>query len=1020
MNRIRIHTLGPVEVRLDGVRLDLGTRKQRALFVLLLVNRGRVVSLDRVIGTLWAPAAGAEKRPDVYVYVSRLRKALGPLGSAIRSAGGGYVLDVEDEALDAVRFEGLVAEGRRLLDRDPAAASLVLGEALAAWTGAAFGEFGVEEFAVAAAVRLEGLRLVALETRAEADLAWRDLDGLIPEIEGLVAAHPTRARLAASLMIALYRRDRQADALAVYARFAHELAELSGLSPPAELQQLEERILLDDPILSPSSVKRSSPVSAPIASFVGRRDEMADAANALTEHRLVTVTGPGGVGKTTLCLEIARRLGLLFDDVAVVDLTEAVEASDLLALAARAVRVDPNVGEPIDLLRARLGHRRVLMIWDNCEAVAANAGRAAETLLEEVPGVHLLATSRIILGVPGERIVRLAPMGTEPGGDAERLLSERIAALPTDVGAAVGETVRRQICAKTAGLPLAIELAVGQLHAWPAEEVVAALDEPLDALASPHRVGPDHHRELRTSIAWSERLLSRLEAALLARLSVFRSSFSLEAAVAVAGFGSLDDAATRVSLRRLVEASLIAMDPGTPARFSLLEPIRQYAAGQLTAADENELLATRHARHYGDVVDQLGPAIEFGTEPDALERGRLDVENVVGALQSAVSAQDADLALRLAVGAVPVWRHAGTMREALPTIDAVLGMDGGSHRARAELVFVAGPFYALAGGREAWEHSIELLASLSTELDDSEVTAWALMRSADGASAVSDPELVLKRYQTSLEALLDRLSPHVGRVFHQMAWYQYWLWDRPAETAATVAAWLDVARDAGWRRHEASAHSLQSWLGLATHDVTMVEDETVASADILRELGDHRSAALGMFPMAIGSLQCGDLADAASRAEVAVMASEEFGSKLWVTNARLMRACIAIAGDDYGSAFEDVSAAAAGGADIPAEALAAVAVRVLVSAEPETAAELQGAAAAQRNGQRLLGLVERLVVPALDAIAGEPEPTLRAALGTQRYEAAWARGASLTGAETVTLARAAIDRDRERDSRAVS
>lgn len=1008
VNRLRIHALGPVDVRLDGARLDLGTRKQRALFVLLLVNRGRVVSIDRIIAMLWGPNAPGERRRDVYVYVSRLRRALAPLGELIHRAEDGYVLTVDDDVVDSVRFEALVAEGRSLLDRDPAAASLVLGEALAAWTGAALGEFGVEDFAVAEAVRLEELRLLALEAQAEGDLAWRDLDDLIPELEGLVAAHPARAALAASLMLALYRRGRQTEALAVYARFATELAEQNGLSPPKELQRLEEQILLDDPILNPPQQPRLGSVPEPVASFVGRSEELAEVAKSLVDHRLVTVTGLGGVGKTTLCFEVARRLALVYDDVAVVDFTPASGDSDLMATVARALRIDPNGGRPIDLLRARVGNRRVLLVWDNCEAVATEAGRSAVALLQEIPGMRIVTTSRIVLGVAGERIVRLDPMGTEPGGDAERLLSERIAALPSDVAEAVGDSVRRQLCVKTAGLPLAIELAVGQLRSWPAEDVAAALEDPSVSLESQDRVGPVHHRDLRASMAWSERLLTADESVLLARLSVFRSSFSHEAAVAVAGFEPLDDVAALDSLRRLVEASLVAMDPAKPARFSLLEPVRQYAARELRSAGEADALATRHAGHYADVVARLGSAIDLGTESDALDLGRLEAANIMGALEFALAAGDADLALRIAVPAVPLWRHAGSMREALPAIDAVLAMDGGSQRARAELLLVAGPFYAVARGKATWLQSVELLASLSAELDDPEVTAWALLRSADGADPESDPELVLKQYQASVDALLELRSPLVGRAFHQMAWFQYWLWDRPADTAATVAAWLAVARAAGWRRDESLARSLASWLGLATRDFAVAEDEAAASADILRELGDHRSAALGMFPMAVGSLQNGDLDEAANRADVAVSASEEFGSTLWAMNARLTRACIAIARGDTESACEDLNAVAAETAAPEAEGLAAVAVRALVGMEPDTAAELLGAVAAQSYGRRSLGFVERLPVPALDAIVGEPGPALHAALGTEGYEVASQRGALLTGAETLALIRRAV------------
>lgn len=254
MNRLDIRTLGSIEARLDGQTLDLGTRKQRALFTLLVANRRQPVSTDRIIAALWGPTAEEKRREDVWVYVSRLRKGLLAAGDVAQRNDVGYLLDIDDEAIDAVRFESLVGEGRELLDTDPRAASRTLGEALAAWSGDAFGEFADEDFVAAEATRLEESRLAAIEMKLEADLAWCDPGSMIPEIAGLVAEHPLRSRLVAGLMVALYRDDRQADALLAYRGFAGRLAEM-GLQPPAHLRALEEQILVDDPILGPAPAR---------------------------------------------------------------------------------------------------------------------------------------------------------------------------------------------------------------------------------------------------------------------------------------------------------------------------------------------------------------------------------------------------------------------------------------------------------------------------------------------------------------------------------------------------------------------------------------------------------------------------------------------------------------------------------------------------------------------------------------------------------------------------------------------
>ena len=250
MTRLDIRMLGPLEVRRDGWSLDLGTRKQRAVFAILVANRRRAVSADRLIAALWGATAADARRSDVWVYVSRLRKALTPDGDVLGRNSAGYVLDVEDEAVDAYRFEALVAAGRQLMVTDPAKASSVLAEALAAWSGEAFGEFAGEDFVAAEVARLEESRLTAIEMRLEAEIAVGNGEALIPEIEGLIVEHPLRTRLLAGFMLALYRQGRQVDALVAYADFAERLGEM-GLQPPAHVRVLEEQILVDHPALEP-------------------------------------------------------------------------------------------------------------------------------------------------------------------------------------------------------------------------------------------------------------------------------------------------------------------------------------------------------------------------------------------------------------------------------------------------------------------------------------------------------------------------------------------------------------------------------------------------------------------------------------------------------------------------------------------------------------------------------------------------------------------------------------------------
>ncbi len=1011
MTALDIRTLGPLEVLLDQRRLQVGTRKQRALLALLLIHRGRAVSVDRIVMALWGPDAPAARRRDVWVYVSRLRKALGDAGPALARINGGYLLDVADDAVDAGRFEALVEEGRRLLYPDPRAASLVLAEGLAMWSGAAYAEFATEEFAVAEAVRLEEARLAAIELRLEADLAWKDADALIPEIESMVRLHPLRASLTASLMVALYRRGRQAEALRTYRAFADLLGEESGLAPPQELRDLEESILMDDPALHPSRSRLPVRIPERIASFVGREAELVEVATQLREHRLVVITGPGGVGKTALATEVGRRLALQFDDVVFVDLTKAEDSQDAAAVAADALRVQVGSSGALEAITDRVGARRVLALFDNCEVAAADAAATVMALLQQAPGLRVLATSRIVLGIPGELVRRVAPLGTEPGGDAQRLLSDRVESLPDRVTEPIADPDLHAIVNRTEGLPLAIELAAAQLSTWSAAEIIAALDDPLATLVAPERAGPERHRELRANVAWSERLLPPVAAELLRRLSVFRSGFGFDAVGPVAGFGSLEDLEARHQLRRLVDASLVLVESGERARYRLLEPVRDYARLRLADAGETDLVAERHARYYLSRLEQLAPILEHGPG-DTLRQTLADGGNILAALRWAVLATDAEAAQRGTAYAVPLLRMSTSADEALAAVEDALAMSEAQTRSRAELLFVAAPLWWLGRGVDAWRAPIGELQTLAEALEDPEVTGWAALRRADAAmSEDADPDLVVARYRQAVEALREARSPHITKAFHQLAWYLYWQWDRMAEAEAIASEWLATAHAHGWPHEAVIARAFGSWLALAGGDTAKAETDGAAVASAYRRHGDHRSAALQMEMLAIASLQRGDASEALRRNKVAQLAAEEAGAKPWLWSMTLTASCIKAALHDLPGASEDLlDIVSAGRAEPRLSAnIAHVACRVTALAEPQTAAVILGACERVLAPSGFLG-TPRLVVPALDALIGEPEARLRAALGDEAFEAAWARGASLDTAEAELLVREELER----------
>jgi DNA-binding SARP family transcriptional activator len=288
--------LGPLEVALEGAQLAVGGPRQRALLAFLLLHSNQLVPRDRLIDALWGDDPPKQAQNALQVAIHGLRRVLGP--GRIETVRDGYRLNVERGELDLDQFQ-------ELLERSPAAA-------LALWRGPALA--GVDApFAPAEADRLEELRLVAVESRIEAELADGAHDLLVPELERLIAEHPYRERLRGQLMLALYQVGRQAEALDAYQTARQMLVDELGIEPGPELQDLERRILRQDADLEPPAPAQplnGVGLPAPPSPLVGRRLELAAVAALLRapDVRLVTLTGIGGTGKTRVALAVAEEL----------------------------------------------------------------------------------------------------------------------------------------------------------------------------------------------------------------------------------------------------------------------------------------------------------------------------------------------------------------------------------------------------------------------------------------------------------------------------------------------------------------------------------------------------------------------------------------------------------------------------------------------------------------------------------------------------------------------------------------
>jgi predicted ATPase/DNA-binding SARP family transcriptional activator len=592
--------LGPLEVIGPDGPVALGGAKRRAVLAVLLLYANEPVSAERLALALWGEEAPRAAVKTVHVHLSRLRAALGP-EALLTTTSAGYRLRVQPDELDLERFERLAEEGRgALAASEPERAAALLREALELWRGPPLADVQLERFAPAEIARLEELRLAAIESCTDAELAAGRHTLLVGELQRLVAAHPSRERLAEQLMLALYRCGRQADALAAFqATRAHLTREL-GLEPGPALRALQAEILEQAPGLA--AARREAPAAAhwtppalplPSTPMVGREREIAELTSLLErdEVRLATLTGPGGVGKTRVALAAARALTARLP-ATWVDLAAVARAADVASAIAAALAVTPLPGEePPATLRRFLAERRLLLVIDNFEHVLPAAELIGE-LLSTCPGLTVLTTSRGTLDLRAEHRVVLEPL---PLRDAAELFAaaarRQDSRFERDTVAAA--TIDR-ICERLDRLPLAIELAAARTTLLSLENLAVRLDRSLSDLRSGARDAPDRQQTLQATLEWSCGLLDADQQRAFARLAVFAGGCTLAAAESVCG-ARLD------TLEVLADRSLLTTDAGE--RYRMLKTIREYATQRLEQSGEADEIRRLHHQYFARLID---------------------------------------------------------------------------------------------------------------------------------------------------------------------------------------------------------------------------------------------------------------------------------------------------------------------------------------------------------------------------------------------------------------------------------
>jgi predicted ATPase/DNA-binding SARP family transcriptional activator len=835
--------LGALEVFSDGEVLDLGGPKQRELLAVLLLDANEAVSHDRLIDALWEddPPGGARKA--LQMHVSGLRKLLGR--DRVQTEASGYLLRVEFRELDLELFLELREEGK-------------LKEALALWHGPALADFHYRRFAQAEIARLEELRLAALEDRIDGDLASGHQAELVGELEALVQANPLRERLRAQLMLSLYRCGRQADALEVYQQARQALVGGLGIEPARPLRELHQQILRQDEDLDSaqppleSAPRLQAGLSEPpfaLDRLIGRARELAHVGELLLgDVRLLTLTGPGGTGKTRLALEVARSSAPAFDEGArFVSLAALADPELVLPTITRALGVRTLEGESEpEAMRRVLGDASLLLVLDNYEHLL-EAAPVASQLAAAIPQLTILATSRAPLHVTGEHLWPVSPLDLpEPDSnpDPDELGEIAAVALFVDRARAVQPTFElgednaapvAEICVRLDGLPLAIELSAARVATIPPETMVGQLDRVLPLLGAGPRDAPERQQTLENTIRWSYDLLADPHRTLFRRLSVFSGGWTVEAASAVCD-AALDD------IGGLVEANLVR-EAGIDGerRFTMLSTIREFAHDRLLEAGEQAEAERRHGEYFLALAQQADGELMGGDRADWLARLELEHDNLRAALASRLSSEGSLLALRLACALWRFWHTHGHFVEGARWLTRTLqAADSPPPTLTANALQLTAQLHLMLGNvveaRALAEDSVELARVHGDRpLKTAAIDTLALVHLVEG----------------DLDAA-ESLLQEVGKLTRQI----------------------------GDRHREGTSMISRGYIALVREDLERAETLFRRSKEILSEVGERGDEGLALVNLALVSLQDDDrYVEAVGLLNESLTACEEVGSK---------------------------------------------------------------------------------------------------------------------------------------------